>query len=183
MRFLVVDTETGGLDPDRHSLLQVGAVWLEVGGKLGEQFNVNITRSDYVVTSEALAVNKIDLSKHQGMDVWQAYEAFVKFLDLPDCRCKKQEKIILAGNNVHFDAAFLKCWLDPWFSEMPFSHRYLDLTSLVYQKYITGEWTETMSLAGVLAFYGLNNDAPHTALGDAVATAKALSMMLYGKVE
>jgi DNA polymerase III epsilon subunit-like protein len=184
MRVLVVDTETGGLDPKKHSLLSIGAVWLEEGGTLGKRFRVNITYPEYIVTSEALTINKIDLTQHSGIREYKAFEEFVKFLDLPTCDCGNKEKIVLAGNNVHFDASFLRAWLSPWFGpELPFfSHRYLDLTTLIYQKYFSGEWKETLNLQGVLDHYGLTNEAPHTALGDAVATAKALSMMLYGHV-
>jgi DNA polymerase-3 subunit epsilon len=41
MRFLVIDTETGGLQPEMHSILSLGAVvWDD--GILGEEFEVLI---------------------------------------------------------------------------------------------------------------------------------------------
>lgn len=175
MNYLVVDTETGGLDPQKHSLLQIAAVWLR-DGRIGSAIGINIAHDDYVVTQEALKVNNINLAEHTGRTPEGALETFIDFIQ-PDY----SEKIILAGNNVHFDADFMKVWMGEKFHHL-FSHRYLDLTSLIYADAETSPWPGGCgyNLEGALKRFNIVNTAPHTALGDAMATAKALSMMLYG---
>ena len=63
--YLFLDTETGGLDPARHSLLTLGLV---VGGPEGVRHSLEILlrHETYDVTGGGMAVNRIDLAKHHA---------------------------------------------------------------------------------------------------------------------
>jgi DNA polymerase III epsilon subunit-like protein len=59
-KMLVIDTETGGLDPDVHSLLSIGAaVWSP--GTIVDSIEVFISEDTVAVQPDALRKNHVDL--------------------------------------------------------------------------------------------------------------------------
>ncbi len=57
---LVIDTETSGLDPDRHSVLSIGAaVWSH--GTITDSIELFIREDTVEFQPDALRVNQIDL--------------------------------------------------------------------------------------------------------------------------
>lgn len=115
--YLFVDVETGGLDPQRHSLLTLGVVLAD------DQFNEIKTHSflfscdEYHVTAEALNVNGIDVTalRMLGVDYSAAQAVF-----------NSNSKAIIAGWNVAFDVSFIKHWINP----VKMSYRMLDVQSI-----------------------------------------------------
>ena len=63
--FLFIDTETGGLDPARHSLLSVGLV-VGDGPRVLNSLEILIRHEPYVVSAGGMAVNRIDLVQHSA---------------------------------------------------------------------------------------------------------------------
>ena len=107
-QLLVVDVETGGLDPFSHSILSLSAcAWtmektvplfstlIDEGGKL-------------YFTSEAMHVNKLSLSdiKSKGLSPQATVKGLRKALD--GHYGADRDKLILAGNNINFDHSFLQ---------------------------------------------------------------------------
>ncbi len=81
-RVLIIDTETGGLDPSEYSLLSLGAiVWDD--GIPGNEIALAIAEDNIVTEPEAMTINRIDLDAHlaSAMSVHAAVAAFVSFLE------------------------------------------------------------------------------------------------------
>ena len=60
-RLLFIDTETGGVDPNKHSLLSIGlVVWDSYDGLIYEK-EYYVKQREYVITQTARQINKISL--------------------------------------------------------------------------------------------------------------------------
>ena len=191
-RLLVLDTETGGLDATRHSLLTLGLVaWEE--GRVLEAVELAVRHEPYVVTGGGMKVNRIDLATHHAT----AAEPDVVIAQL-ETFCTRHfggGSITLVGHNVAFDRAFLDTFLasqrrslslDPEGRMRPsgeprFHHRTVDTHALAFGLQQAGRIPAAVKLSsdGLFAHFGIlvPPDQRHTALGDALATAA-----LYGKL-
>jgi DNA polymerase-3 subunit epsilon len=180
-KLLVIDTETGGLDPAANSILSLGAVvWND--GKLEDEFEVFIAEPEIVAGTKALEISGIDVNwlREHGVPPNEAVtrlDLFVREHFSPE---QLQEKIPLAGHNASFDVDFLKrlySFTEYKYREL-FSHRILDTAGII----------RFLILAGKIPLKGAGADAAfeffqikveegerHTALGDARATAELLS--------
>ena len=103
-----IDTETGGTDPQRHSLLSIGAVVYE-DGELKETLHTTIRHDTYKVTRSALAHNGIDLVQHDQSSPThrEAISQFTGWLKAVQKRAKTG-KLIMGGHNPSFDRSFIK---------------------------------------------------------------------------
>jgi DNA polymerase-3 subunit epsilon len=178
-RLLFIDTETGGLDPARHSLLSLAMVVWEDTQILDSQ-EILIDDGILSVTAEALAVNKIDLEKHKLAAV-SPTEAMEKILAFIGQHFPGQGKITLAGHNVHFDAAFLRTFFsanNKDFSKF-FSHRMIDTSSILHYLYLAGRLKQKATSSDkAFGLFDIQVEGRHTALGDAVATAELFNILL-----
>ncbi len=183
-QLLFIDTETGGLDPRKKSIISLGAVlWQK--RKLADRFEVYIREPRISCDAEAKAVHKIGLDwlKKHGETPERAVELFESFLKEHFSFTGDRPPIMLAGHNVGFDIAFLKrlyAFTDLAFSER-FLHRSLDTCS-VLAFLIDANVVPLDAPKSDLAFkYFKIKFQPgmrHRALGDAVATAKLYNRML-----
>jgi DNA polymerase-3 subunit epsilon len=184
-KILIIDTETGGIDPLQHSILSLaGVVWAD--GLTGPHFEVLISEPIFSVTPKALEINHIDLVEHcqRALPPSQAMQTVQSFLtkNFGD-QLSSGEKITLAGHNVGFDIGFMRrlCRLAATDFETLFSHRTLDTAAIL----------RFLSLAGILPdrsfgsteafqFFGINlpEKMRHTALGDARATCELLTKLI-----
>jgi DNA polymerase-3 subunit epsilon len=184
-KLLVIDTETGGLDPLLYSLLSIGAVvWTD--GRPGAAIEVLVAEPEPVVVASAMAINRIDLVAHaqKGLapaDALSVFSAFVVEQFGPELAAG--EKVILAGHNVAFDVSFLKRLFrlaEVDFGSI-FSHRVLDTASVLRFLSLAGMLPES-AIASTEAFKYMKIAIPqadrHTALGDAIATAELLSRLV-----
>lgn len=171
---LFIDTETGGLDPRKHSLLSVGLVVGDAQG-VANSLEILIRHEPYVVSAGGMKVNRIDLVAHAAaaLEPDMALGVMNVFLDqhFPHL-CKP---IILAGHNVGFDQAFLGAFLDGMghHLEPRFSHRVVDTHSLAAALRDAGKLPiENLSSTALFDHFGIlvPEDKRHTALGDALGT-------------
>ena len=63
MRRLFIDTETGGIDPQKHALLSIGLVVWDNGSIIASK-EILIKQGDKSITQRSLNINKIDCAKH-----------------------------------------------------------------------------------------------------------------------
>lgn len=171
---LFLDTETGGLDPARHSLLSLGLV---VGARSGihHELEILVQHPHYEVEAEAMAVNRIDLARHhaEALPPEEALAVLDIFLEqhFPH-RCRP---ISLAGHNVSFDRDFLATFLASqgraW--RPRFHHRLVDTHSIAAALRDAGR-LDLDDLGSTALFRHFGIEVPdalrHTALGDARAT-------------
>lgn len=178
-KLLFIDTETGGLDPGKHSLLSVALVVWE-DEMVIDSMEVLINDGLLNVTPEALAINKIDLEQHRQTALAPA-EAMEKLLAFIEKHFPGRGKITLAGHNVHFDIAFLKSFFsanNKDFSEY-FSHRIIDTSSILHYLYLAGTLKQkAISSDKAFELFDIKVEGRHTALGDAIATARLFTKLL-----
>jgi DNA polymerase III subunit epsilon len=178
-RLLFIDTETGGLDPGIHSLLSLAMVVWEDMDIIDSQ-EILINDGILSLTEEALSVNKIDLEKHKHSAV-SPPEAMEKILAFIGKHFPGQDRITLAGHNVHFDVNFLKFFFthnNRNFSDY-FSHRVIDTSSILYYLYLAGQLKQkAISSDKAFELFHIRVKGRHTALGDVVATATLFNKLL-----
>jgi DNA polymerase III epsilon subunit-like protein len=171
---LFLDTETGGLEPRRHSLLSLGLVVGE-GPRVVNSLEILVRHEHYVVSAGGLKVNRINLVEHHeaALEPPVALAVLDVFLDqhFPHM-CKP---IMLAGHNVAFDAAFLGAFLagQGRALEPRFSHRTVDTHSLAAGLRDAGRLPlADLGSTALFAHFGIEvpEEKRHTALGDALAT-------------
>jgi DNA polymerase-3 subunit epsilon len=184
-KLLVIDTETGGIDPDRHSLLSVAAVvWAD--GRIEGEIEILVGEADVTVTARALEINRIDLVEHARRAVPPA-EALSHLLGFVAEHFRVElaggEQVVLVGHNVGFDVGFLRrlCRLATSAFPAQFSHRMLDTASVLRFLSLAG-FVPTSAVASTEAFAHFGVRIPpelrHTALGDARATADLLTRLV-----
>ena len=106
-KYLVIDTETGGLDPEKNSILSIAGVLWEPGKTIEPVFDMYVKEHFIDVEPAALKVNKIDMNKIYHAD--EPYIVVKKIQNALDERLGKDRKPIqLVGHNVAFDIAFAK---------------------------------------------------------------------------
>jgi DNA polymerase-3 subunit epsilon len=171
---LFIDTETGGLDPGRHSLLSLGLV-VGDGDQVANSLEILVRHEPYVVSAGGMKVNRIDLVKHSeaALEPAMALTVLDVFLDqhFPH-RCKP---VTLAGHNIAFDAAFLRAFLEGHGRtfEPRFNHRTVDTHALAAGLRDAGRLPlENLSSTALFDHFGIlvPEEKRHTALGDALAT-------------
>jgi DNA polymerase III epsilon subunit-like protein len=186
-KFLVLDVETGGVNPFKHSLLSVGMVameWDEHDNCMVFKDTLQLfVKSDiYNVTEKAMEINGINLdwlnahgaSRHTTAI---AIQNFVK-------RNFGLHKPIVVGKNVGMDKYFVyklleECPMATKWDDL-FNYRMIDLSALLLSMYYTGNIPkDACSNAGAMEYFHITNEQAHEALSDAIATAELFDELIY----
>ena len=175
--FVIIDTETGGVDPLTHSILSIGLVSWD--GQHREE--IFILEPHLSTNSRSMEVNQIDLDqlKQVGCTPLEACDRLEAFVS----RLSGVDPIIFAGHNISFDLAFIRRLYQVAQRPLPtaFSHRSVDTHSLLWALATLGDIPPSAcSSDGAFTYF---NVAPpehlrHTALGDALATRELLLAIL-----
>jgi len=178
-RILFIDTETGGIEPQIHSLLSIGLVVWEQSRIIAEK-EIFINDGILNVTSSALSINQIDIDKHikQSVSPKESVSEIYEFINL---YFDNTEKIILGGHNVNFDKEFLKFFFKKQGEDFNFrfSHRSIDTASILYFLYFSGIIKEkAISSDDAFNLFSIEIEKRHSALSDAKATAKLFTVLL-----
>lgn len=175
--YLFFDCETGGLD-EHHSLLTLAAVVTDknfdplFGGNIADTLYLEIRHPLYVVTPEAITINKIDLVTHsaRGLKIADAQARFESWLESAH-RSAGVEKLTPAGHNVPFDLKFVWEQLmlkDVW-------HRYcsyhtLDTVPLAAFFNSAGLISSSLGLVALCEHFSIPHQEAHNAMADTLAT-------------
>lgn len=170
--YLVLDIETGGLSPEKASLLQIGVVFVKNGDIVYES-EFNIKSDSYKVTPGAMAVNKLDLVKIHatGVTIDDFYETIAEMKG----KIFGKDKPTVLGHNVAFDLSFIHYYVGKERWENLFSYRTLDTATiarfLTDAGILTISKTDLDSLAGrFVDMADITSTKRHTALHDAEIT-------------
>lgn len=172
---LVLDTETGGLDPATDALLTVGLVgWSD--GAIRRQTEILIDAEGLRCTDRAMAVNGIDLELHHAHSVSRS-EAARQI----QAFCRPMGRPWIAGHNAQFDIGFVRRLFTPDVLRQTFSHRVMDtMQVLAYLGHAglipdgIGKLDQAIGHFGIVVPEGKR----HTALADALATAELYTKLL-----
>lgn len=178
-KLLFIDTETGGIDYRKHSLLSIGLVVWDNNIGITDSTEILIKNKEYVVTKEAQRINKFNKEKHEESAISHK-NAIDKIIQFCNCHFEKGILIPLAGHNTQFDVGFLKAFLkknNRSYNQV-FSHRIIDTYTLVRSLYYSGRIdADISSSAQAFKYFEIKVKDRHTAKEDAIATA-----MLYSKL-
>ena len=159
-RWVVVDTETSGLDTSRCNLIAIGAVAIEDDAiVVAPSFEV-VLRQETTSSRENIEVHGVGAqAQAQGEEPMQALVRFLEFA----------RKDPLVAYHVAFDAAFLRRALKTCLG-MRYTGEWLDIAVLAPLKF--PEFARSRrGLDGWLARFGIDPGMRHNALADAYATA------------
>ncbi len=160
-------------------MFSVGLVaWNKFDGII-DTLEVYIKCETYQFTKEAVKINKFDKEQHEKRAISpnDAIDAIRSFCSK---NTGKTEEIQLAGHNTQFDVSFLKKLFSDQNRSLSrlFSHRIIDTYSVL--KYLVDAGRielDPISSANAFKTFKISVEERHSALGDAIATAK-----LYGEL-
>lgn len=174
--YLCIDTETGGLTTD-YSLLTLAAIVADEefspirGGTAADTLTLEIRHPTYVVSPEALTVNRIDLIHHsaRGLKLEQAQQKFADFVRQAKEMCGK--KLIPVGHNLQFDLGFVWAQLmqkSDW--DQYCDYHFLDTMVAARFFKAAGVIQGGCRLDDLREFFHIDTGVAHTALADTKAT-------------
>lgn len=179
-RLVFIDTETGGTDPFKHSLLSIGVVvWDKTNGIIAQkEFFVKSTK--YHVTKEAQRINKFDLELHNAVakDPKEVINGLIAFLKdfFPE-----NMGFPVVGHNIQFDINFLKEFFKTngrSFNKY-FAHRSIDTYSIYKAMSMAGLIDKNLnSSADAFAYFNIKVQQRHSALYDCIATVELFEKLL-----
>jgi DNA polymerase-3 subunit epsilon len=181
---IALDVETSGLDPERNSILSIGA--LDTDEPTNQFYDECYVWDGAQVSGEALVINgftkaeAMDSSRKSESELIGAFIAWV--LDRPKDRT-------IVGQNSSFDRDFVRSACRRAGLEFPFAHRTIDIHSLVWLHMIQRGVVPPMrnqysniSLTTALEYCGLPPEQkPHNALNGAFAHAEVFARIAYTK--
>ena len=178
-RLLVIDTETGGVDPTKFSILTfAGAIWEDE--RILDTIEFSVREPRVRVEPEAMLINRIDLNEHKRHAIapQQATRMLGELLD----RHFPGVPVSIAGHNVNFDVSFLKRLYRIAGEEYPsrFSRRHIDTASILGFLDLCGLISLAKpSLDNALRLFEIpyETQSRHTALGDVLVTCELLNRM------
>jgi DNA polymerase-3 subunit epsilon len=173
MKYLVIDTETGGLDPKKNALLEIGVRLYDEDGKMLQAFHRKImwdSLDNTTISVGALAVNQCNpLDGDNGSKVAFDFARWVGNMSSP-------KDVVLLGHNLQFDCDFISEFLERygyvgWME--PFRHRKIDTQHIALFAQEVGLLPPHVRLSlNTLHrhFFGEDIQKHHTALADVEAT-------------
>lgn len=189
----VIDTETNGLDPYWHELIQIAIVPLDSNIKPRRDvmpFYIEVQPEHPERTDpDALKVNRAKFTTitTRGHDREKAKELlsdWIKKLKLPVTNYGTPKKIIPLGQNYSFDLGFIRQWLGPEMYEDYFDGRFRD--TMITANYANDRAAmhadkvpySKVSLQWLAKKLNVESDRAHDALQDCLTTAEVYRRML-----
>lgn len=191
MKVLWLDTETTGLDPIKHDIIQIAGI-VEIDGEFRRKFEFKCRPHNPAnIDPETIKIHGYTVEE---MNSWQSpldlYRDLISLLGGYVDKFNKLDKFIPAGQNVKFDiemlhSFFIKCkdrYLGSWIRRQN-----LDLIQIaVIANYLGFINPKNYKLETLAQMFGIKFDA-HDAMADIIATRevgeKLLSLLKPEKVK
>jgi DNA polymerase III epsilon subunit-like protein len=185
---IALDVETSGLDPEKASILSIGAI--DIDERTNQFYEECRVWDGAQISDEALAVNGftreqiLDAAKKSESDLVKSFVQWVT--DRPKNRT-------IVGQNSFFDREFIDAACARAGIASPLAHRTLDTHTLVWMHMMTHGITpptravdnsqqSAITLTTALEYCGLPPEGkPHNALNGAFAHAEIFSRIAYNK--
>src|SRR5215831_4680882 len=171
IRFVVLDTETTGLDPRRDRLITIGAIAVEDGEiRLGDSFEAML-KLDYNRSSVRIhGITRDEASN--GMNEPEAHELFLHYL----------RDGVIVGHHIGHDIQMLNAACERQFG-FRLRNRYLDtMGSTLHLRddgvFAAADVTTEFTLDSLCEMFGIAQHDRHTAGGDAFLTAQVFLRLL-----
>lgn len=181
--FILIDTETTGVDEKKHQILELGILVIK-DLKVIDKFEVKIKHREYTISAKAMEANKINIIEHEKEALFEkeAAEKILEFLNKH--KSENDEGYIVIGQNVQFDIKFLEEMFLRAYKikeyRQAISYRSLDIMQLAMIKNLEGKISlEKQDLDSILK--ELNIEIPenrHRALTDCHLEFEAMIKLL-----
>ena len=161
--YVVVDTETTGLDPKRDEILSIGAVRIKGNRILASQTFEVFIKNSKEISSKSIQIHKIrpcDLEDAKEPEV--AIREFLHFVGATP----------LVGYYLEFDVAMINKYIKPMLGiTMP--HKMIEVSEIYFEKTITliPQGNIDLRFDTILKKCGIPNMGAHNAVNDAIMTA------------
>ena len=127
MKISIIDVETTGLDPNKHEIIEIGAVIFD-DEKIGSLETVNIkVKPEYI---ELAAKEALKINGYKEED----WKDAVTMEDAMSILSPKVNDSVFCAHNMIFDWGFLEAACKKLSIMLPFNHRKVDLFSLAWAK-------------------------------------------------
>jgi DNA polymerase III epsilon subunit-like protein len=181
---IVLDIETTGLDPKRHSIIEVGAIDFDSPWNC---FNERCQIWEGAeIDFQALEINGLTIDEIHDQTILTQTELIFRFMIWTD----QIEDKTIAGQNVDFDISFInessaRCGLS-----FSLGKRKVDQHSIVYAHLLKRnirpplkDGSSDLNSDFIMNYVGLPSEPkPHRAINGARFEAEALSRLLFGRV-
>ena len=180
---IVVDTELSGLDPDKHSLISIGAI--DMSNPKNQFYGECKIWADAHISQEGIDV--AGFTKEQITDPEkQTDEELVKKFISWSIICPEHT---FAGQNPYLDMLFIQNGAKRYHLNWNFAHRTIDEHTLCYIHMIKRGITPPvlknrtdLDSDKIMQYVGIPVEPhPHNALNGAKQSAEAISRLLYDK--
>lgn len=179
-KILYIDTETTGLSPQKHGLIQLACIVVQNEfeiDRLNLMINPMTYKHDVIIEESALAINgktldEIEYYPHSDIQIALFEEFLAKHTD--------DGKMQVAGYNVEFDIWFIKDWIKGHFKYGDYlNYKTLDILSLVrHIDYMQWENWESHKLVDMCGQFGIQLEA-HDAMNDIEATLQLHNKLIH----
>jgi DNA polymerase III alpha subunit (gram-positive type) len=189
MNILFIDTETTGLDPRRHSLIQISADFYADGERV-DMFSCRIAQDNRYsilafapVSVGAYLVNgqRFQVNSPIGSTPITEPEAIKHFANFLLNLKEKYDKFNIGGHNIHFDVSFIKeAFAKQYIDDIEelIGYRYVDVASIGLALNDAGLiQLDKVNSENLAKFFSLEYAKKHDAIVDNEVTAKTYFAM------
>jgi DNA polymerase-3 subunit epsilon len=175
MYLCVLDTETTGLNPQVHEIIEIAAIITNTALKPLDALTFRI-QPKYPERIEKKAAEVNGYSQDTWDPQFFTHSAALTHLNKMVSRFCKNDVVVLSGQNIRFDIGFLKETYKRERVPYLFSPtEYVDLMDLakLWEK-VSGNALKSKHLKDLIQVAGVVNDRPHSAYFDTEATLKTI---------
>ena len=167
---IVVDIETTGMEPDRHSIVSIGAMEYEnPENRFYKECRMDEDRKIDKKSFEINGFTKKEVTDKKKPTVKELLEDFTEWT-------KKIKERTIAGDNIWFDIGFLEYNFEEKGIKSPFKKEYVELHELTpLLKEMPWSLDIVLNMVGVPP-----RDGTHNALDDVELTAEAIARITTG---
>lgn len=184
MKYLFLDTETGGIGLDK-SLLTASFILADENLNILDNLDISLKPDDktYHCSAEALSINKINLVEHDKESITYKEAKTILYNHLNKWSNNGKEKLIVVGKNVYFDLTHIWDKLisrGTW--ETFVSYQIVDLTTVWKMLEICGKVAvlSKTSLSNLAEYFNINfpDSIQHTSRNDTEITLRVYKKCL-----
>jgi len=186
---LWIDTETTGLDADKHGIVEIGII-IDINGKIENKIRSTMRPTGRLADDRALEVNGFTRDRIRNLYPWEnVYVPVMDHISMIGMDHAIYDSFFLGGQNVGFDNRFMCSWQkqcgsttkNDWSAIVnQDSNTFIDTQKVFKELKKTGfvPESESTKLGNICKYFGVSLENAHTAMGDIEATREVYYKMM-----